>query len=136
MNKEPTATPETQTQHIESPTRESAMSDDELRVKIAAICGVGYSYDAWGAHLPLYATDLNVCHEFEKLLFDEAWRRYIGFIIGKQWWDAWEFSDAATLANASARQKAEAFVATMSPVTDQRESEDCATALNPDRTNE
>lgn len=29
MNKETSATPETQTPHIESPTRESAMSGDE-----------------------------------------------------------------------------------------------------------
>ena len=112
-----------------------ALSDEELKVKVAELCGWGRRpskhpqgtggqwpwvnsaheclcvYDDW--NLPSYPRDLNAMHEAEKMIPDLKWDAYFGYVTQDGYWSS-EASDASyALLTATARQRAEAFVLVM-----------------------
>lgn len=111
---------------------QATLSDDELRAKVAELCGwekASADGNYWKipggkitmavAPFPDYLSDLNAMHEAEKVLTSEQQLRYITFLCSDpewcnleraMWRDFWE------VLHATARERAEAFVATMSPV--------------------
>lgn len=93
-----------------------ALTDDELRVKVAVLCGReqrpdGYWYPE-NSRVGMqgiydYPNDLNACHEMEKLLLhrnDWSWCNYDQKL--SKMTSSWKW-------NATARQRCEAFVLTL-----------------------
>jgi hypothetical protein len=111
------------------------LTDDELRVKVAEFCGweniVVNEHGPYGdnttlrlldRHIPDYCHDLNAMYEAEKLVSawddkgniigDEKWMRYYINLCQIVWRDSVSRTGSAVCATAA--QRAEAFVLTMS----------------------
>lgn len=86
-------------------TEIKAMTDEELRIKVAELLGVmPPSVACYGmSEVPNYPADLNACHEMEKALLGDNWHDYAALLK----------STAQFRWHATARQRCEAFVATM-----------------------
>lgn len=99
------------------------MSDDELRVKVAELLGykigvmasrgftgaVWFNKDGETCFVPNYPQDLNAMHEAEKFLLRQEPKRWLHYLD--------QLTEASNLdyeVHATARQRAEAFVAILS----------------------
>lgn len=119
----------------------SEMTDDELRIKVAELCGwergpkvsswIGVAnscwhrkseQDGWQDNPPDYPQDLNACHEMEEHIPENKWFEWCGN-MAKVCGVERESSDMTigeivhrtfSTNRATARQRAEAFVMTMS----------------------
>jgi hypothetical protein len=85
------------------------MTEEQQREAIAKFCGVDFSYA-----LPNYLGDLNAMHAAEEKLTDEQQRNYFCFALhdavnGSEYFDGHKW-----YAHASAAQRAEAFLRTLS----------------------
>jgi hypothetical protein len=103
------------------------MSEEQINIAIAEECGI-ISRDQWGLlyrtlhgivrNCPDYCNDLNAMHETLKLLSQQCkdsdfWfflRKIIGFPDAESDWDESFYFEAI---NATARQRAEAFLRTL-----------------------
>jgi hypothetical protein len=96
------------------------MTPDEIRIAIAEACGWwDIGSDVWGRRppssdrqpLPDYLNDLNAMHEAEKVLTDAQWSVF-GYHLGQLvlgTCNSYDFADLASIAHATAAQRAEAF---------------------------
>ena len=106
------------------------MSDEELRIKVAKLCGWKFRKTAWFmrwlwgsiltqrsdgklfcGYFPKYATDLNAMHEAENLIPPTKQATYGGKIADLT--GRFGSNVFFKFAHATARQRAEAFVLTM-----------------------
>ena len=100
------------------------MSDDELRIEVAKLCG--WRYPKWNGswmvawreehphvtkEIPDYPNDLNAMYEVEKILVEVQKRKYANVLLNIIKPD--EYYGEYDIIHATARQRAEAFIKTM-----------------------
>ncbi len=106
--------------------RDEFMTPESQRIAIAEACGlseIGWMYETLmhagtGTFLdvPEYLTDLNAMHEAEKALNHNMSAHYadqLCLLVGIDWNSDAEFDEFFKLSNATAAQRAEAFLKTI-----------------------
>jgi hypothetical protein len=101
------------------------MTDEQINAAIAEACGWapdcdrGICWDQYGNAIitpPNYCTDLNAMHEAEQHLWRKEWFMRYGYVdeLGKlQNPHNWQRMEASDMLDATARQRAEAFLRTI-----------------------